>query len=362
MRKIGVVGLGYWGPNIVRNLSRLVEGEDIIACDISAERLGHIRSLFPHVGVTDSLEAVLSHPEVDAVILATPVPTHYPLARRALEAGKHVLVEKPLADGSELAEELVALAEERGVALLTGHTFLFSPAVIEVKRLIDEGVLGDIHYIHSSRVNLGIHQAETSVIWDLAPHDFSILFWWLGEEPARVSACARDSLNRGVPDVAFVDLEFPSGWVANAHLSWLAPTKVRRMTVVGSKRMVLYEDTNAEEPVKVYDKGVSLEPHEDFGQYRLTYRTGDVVSPRIGTTEPLHDEIAHFLECAATGATPRGGRDLPIWTVKAIEAAEASSGNGGSMVELSEVRHLRRGSVSPRFDPEPLVVAAPNRF
>lgn len=342
MRKIAVVGLGYWGPNLVRNLCRLRDVADVVACDRALDRLSRIRDSHPHVALTDSFDEVLGRDDIEAVVLATPVPTHYPLAKQALEAGKHVLVEKPLADGIGWAEELVEIATARGLVLMTGHTFLYSPPVVTVKRLIDEGVLGDIHYIHSSRVNLGIHQADSSVIWDLAPHDFSIIFWWLGEHPTAVSACAQDSLRRGVPDVAFVDLQFGSGRLANVHLSWLAPTKVRRMTVVGSKRMVLYEDTNPEEPVKVYDKGISLEPHEDYGQYRLSYRTGEIVSPRIDTTEPLQEELGHFISCIEEGGEPRGGIDLPVAIVRAIEAAEASIGRGGPMVDPAEVRRFPR--------------------
>lgn len=342
MGKTAVVGLGYWGPNLLRNLCKLRDVSDVIACDRSPERLAHVRQNFPQIALTDSFDEVLERSDVESVVFATPVSTHYPLAKAALMAGKHVLVEKPLADGIGWAEELIEIAQEKGVVLMTGHTFLFSPPVVAVKEMIDAGVIGDIHYIQSSRVNLGIHQADSSVIWDLAPHDFSIIFWWLGETPTGVSACAQDSLRRGVPDVAFVDLQFGSGRMANCHLSWLAPTKMRRMTIVGSKRMVLYEDTNLEEPIKVYDKGINLEPHEDYGQYRLTYRTGEIVSPRIGSSEPLHQEVAHFLECVATGSAPRGGADLPVSIVRAIEAAEASCGRGGHMVDPDLVRRYPR--------------------
>lgn len=336
--RVAVVGLGYWGPNIARNLCKLLPSNHVVGCDLVPERLEAARLNTPQIELTDSFEGVLARDDVDAVVLATPVPSHYPMARQALEAGKHVLVEKPLADGIGPAEELTALAASKDLVLMTGHTFLFSPPVVAIKQLIEDDVLGDIHYVQSSRVNLGIHQAESSVIWDLAPHDFSIIFWWLDEYPESISSCARDSLQRNVPDVAFVDLLFGSGRVANAHLSWLAPTKVRRMTVVGSKRMVLYEDTNPQEPVKVFDMGVDLEPHEDFGQYKLTYRTGDVVSPRMEAVEPLQQELAHFLECITNGTEPRGGRDLPVAIVRALAAADASAGRGGHMVSPDDVR------------------------
>lgn len=363
MGKTAVVGLGYWGPNLLRNLCKLRDVSDVVACDRSPERLMHVRQNFPQIALSDSFDELLERADITSVVFATPVSTHFPLAKAALEAGKHVLVEKPLADGIGWAEELVDIAKAKGLVLMTGHTFLFSPPVVAVKELIDSGVIGDIHYIQSSRVNLGIHQADSSVIWDLAPHDFSIIFWWLGETPAGVSACAQDSLRRGVPDVAFVDLQFASGRMANCHLSWLAPSKLRRMTIVGSKRMVLYEDTNLEEPIKIYDKGISLEPHEDYGQYRLTYRTGEIVSPRIGSSEPLHQELSHFLDCIETGCEPRGGADLPISIVRAIEAAEASCGRGGHMVNPENVRRYpRRGENSPpkasRVGGE-LILAAP---
>jgi predicted dehydrogenase len=362
--RIAVVGLGYWGPNILRNLAKLADPADLIACDNSPERLAHAGALAPGVELEPDFDVVLARPDVDGIVLATPIASHHALAGRALLAGKHVLVEKPLADSVGRAEELTALAQARRLVLMTGHTFLFSPPVMLVKQLVDDGVLGEIHYMQSSRVNLGIHQADASVIQDLAPHDFSIIFWWLSEAPVAVSACAQDSLGRGVPDVAFIDLEFGSGKVANVQLSWLAPTKVRRMTVVGSRRMVLYEDTNSEEPVKIYDKGVDLEAagQEDFGSYRLTYRTGDIVSPRVSAMEPLQAELSHFLECIAGDAEPRGGAELPLSVVRAIEAAEASWARGGRMVELDEIRRYRRPRSLPQrrrptHAPEPVPLA-----
>ena len=254
--KVAVVGLGYWGPNLVRNLHTVDGCTSVVVCDTDEARVKSVQGNYPAVVGTCSYDQVLADPEVTAVIIATPVATHADLATRALEAGKSVLVEKPLAASAADASRLIQLARENRVLVMAGHTFLYSPPVRTVSRLLQQGQVGVPLYVQSSRVNLGIHQSDVSVLWDLAPHDLSILFEWLQEQPAQVSAIGRTSFG-GSPDVAFIDLAFPSGCIANLHLSWLAPTKLRRTTLVGTRRMVVYEDTNPEEPVKVYDKGVT---------------------------------------------------------------------------------------------------------
>ncbi|MBV8943615.1 MAG: Gfo/Idh/MocA family oxidoreductase, partial [Solirubrobacterales bacterium] len=291
---IAVIGLGYWGPNLLRVLGDNLEAEVRWICDLDRERLAKYRRRHPGARVTTRLERVLRDPEVDAVIIATPVHTHYTLAAQALRAGKHVFVEKPLAPSSELADELAQLAGERDRILMCGHTFLYSPPVRAVKRMIEAGTLGDIFFISSSRVNLGLHQRDVSVIWDLGPHDFSILLYWLSELPRRVRAVGRDSIVKGIADVAFVAMDFASGIVANVELSWLAPSKLRRTVLVGSERMVIYDD-GAPEPVRVFDRGVVYRDPETFGEYHLSYRSGDVVSPRIETYEPLGLELGDFV-------------------------------------------------------------------
>ena len=300
---VAVVGLGYWGPNLLRVLGDNVDARVRWICDLDPERLGKYRRRYPSARVTTRIERVLADPAVDAVIIATPVDTHYDLAGRALEAGKHVFVEKPLAPSSELADELAVMAAERDRILMCGHTFLYSPPVRAIKRMISEGKLGDIYFISSSRVNLGLHQRDVSVIWDLGPHDFSILLYWLSEMPTSVRAIGRDSIVKGIADVAFVTMTFASGIIANIELSWLAPSKLRRTVLVGSERMAIYDD-GAPEPVRLFDRGVVYRDPETFGEYHLSYRSGDVISPKIESYEPLGLELADFVEC-----DPLGGDD-----------------------------------------------------
>jgi predicted dehydrogenase len=318
---VGVVGLGYWGPNLVRVLHELAEAELVAVCDLDTVRLAKIRRRYPAVRCTTSYEDLLADDSIDAVALATPVSTHHPLAMRALKVGKHVFVEKPLAASSAEAEEMIALAGDCDLVLMPGHTFLYSPPVNVVKDLIDSGELGDIYFISTSRVNLGLHQSDVSVLWDLGPHDFSILRYWLEENPEHVSAMARACVVPGTPDVAFVNLAYPSGTVAHVELSWLAPSKLRRTAVVGSEKMVVYDDTS-NEPVRIFDSGVSLPDPATFGEYKLTYRTGDIVSPAISAVEPLALELRDFCHSISDGVIPRSGALLGGDVVRTIEVVE----------------------------------------
>ena len=334
--RIAVVGLGYWGPNLVRNLHELPEAEVSYVCDGRAEPLEAIRRRYPAIGVTRSYDAVLNNPMIDAVAIATPVSTHFELAARALEAGKHVFVEKPLAGSSAEARELIDLAQALGLVLMPGHTFLYSPPVDAIRGLISSGELGDIYFISTSRVNLGLHQADVSVVWDLGPHDFSILRYWLGETPSHVTALSRGCVIPSIPDVTFINLEFPSAAIAHVELSWLAPSKLRRTTVVGSQKMVVYDDTSTE-PVRVFDSGVDLPNPETFGEYRLTYRTGDILSPQIAAAEPLYLEMSDFCKAIRTGGVPRSSAELGLQVVRIIEAVDASLAADGSRVAVDDV-------------------------
>jgi predicted dehydrogenase/protoporphyrinogen oxidase len=331
--RIAVVGLGYWGPNLVRNLAELSAFEITHLCDLRQEVLEAVQGRYPHAQTTTRFEEILRDDAVDAVAIATPVSTHYPLAMSALQAGKHAFVEKPLAGSSEEVRELIALAEENERVLMPGHTFLYSPAVTTIKTLIDSGELGEIYFVSSSRVNLGLHQPDASVVWDLGPHDFSILRYWLGELPAEVSALSRSCLLPSVPDVCFINLKYASGTVAHVELSWLSPSKLRRTAIVGSKKMVVYDDT-ANESVRIFDSGATLPDPETFGEYRLSYRTGDIVSPRIDATEPLSLELTDF------GAAIRGERalvsspEVGLDVVRTVEAVDLSLAEGGRPVEV----------------------------
>lgn len=321
--KIGLVGLGYWGPNLMRVLSEM-EGVSVTkVCDVDRTRLARTQRRYPAVATTQFFDDLCEDPELDAIVIATPIFTHHELTTRSLEAGKHTLVEKPLAPSVEEAEELHDLAGDRGRVLMCGHTFLYSPAVRAVKDLIDRGELGDIYFISASRVNLGLHQQDVSVVWDLAPHDFSILRYWLGETPERLTAMGRDSIVPGIPDVAFIDMAFPSGILAHVELSWLAPSKLRRTVVVGSKKMVVYED-GSPEPLRVFDQGVVYQDPETFGQYHLSYRTGNIVSPRLEALEPLALELQDFVRAMRTGSEPTASTDIARDVVGMIEWAEGS--------------------------------------
>jgi predicted dehydrogenase len=334
--RVAVVGLGYWGPNLVRNLNEIDEAELVVVCDLDGERLDRIGHRYPAVRKTTSYETILQDSEVDAVVIATPVSTHARLGMDAIAAGKHVFIEKPLAASSTEALELAAAARAAGVMIMPGHTFLYSPPVIAIHDLIAAGDLGDLLFISSSRVNLGLHQSDISVVWDLAPHDFSILHYWLGETPTHASATARACIVPSIPDVAFINLEYASGTIAHVELSWLAPSKLRRTTIVGSKKMVVYDDTS-NEPVRVFDSGVMPREPTSFGEYQLTYRTGDIISPHIAPLEPLFQQLQDFCQAIRLGSTPRSSIALGLDVVQMMEAVDRSLAQRGARVEVADV-------------------------
>jgi predicted dehydrogenase len=332
--RIAQVGLGYWGPNLARNLATVDGGELVMLCDANAERLGKMGRQVPSARQVTDFADVLADAGVDAVVLATPVDTHFELARRALEAGKHVLVEKPLATTSAECETLIELADTRGLRLMVGHVFLFNAAVQKVKEYIDGGELGELYYVYSQRLNLGQVRSDVNAMWNFAPHDLSILCHWLGREPTAVRAHGHSYIQPGVEDVVFMNLDFPGGIGANIHISWLDPLKVRRMTVVGSEKMVVYDDVSADAKVIVYDRGVtkrlkdrseaSLGAYRSYGEFQLLLRAGDVLIPKVDFTEPLKLECQHFVDCIRTGATPLADGRQGLMVVRALEAAQRS--------------------------------------
>jgi predicted dehydrogenase len=333
---IVVVGYGYWGPNIVRNVMERAEFELIALCERDATAAARFSQRFPGVPVSTDLDALLEDPRVQAVSIATPPSTHYTLARRALEAGRHVLVEKPLATTSRDAEMLVELAESLEVVLMPGHTFLYSPPVNKVRDLITSGELGEIYFVTSARMNLGLYQSD-GVINDLAPHDLSILQYWLDTSVTDVTASGRSIFQATVPETAFVTLTYGDGPTANVQVSWLAPRKVRHMVVVGSRRMVLYDDTASDDVVRVYDRGLDreLERPENFGEYQLVYRSGDMVAPHIPAGEPLALELKDFAEAIREGRVPRSHARLGLEVVRVMEAANASLQRAGDPVRIA---------------------------
>jgi predicted dehydrogenase len=333
--RIGVIGFGYWGPNLARNLAELPEYELAAICDPRPEALAAGARRYPAARSVLSVEEILGDDSIDAVAISTPVRTHYHLARAALEAGKHVFVEKPLAASSAEVRDLMARATDAALVLMPGHTFLYSPPVRTIKELITNGELGDIYFISSSRVNLGLHQTDVSVVWDLGPHDFSILRYWLDELPAQVSAVSRACIIPENPDVAFIALSYPSGTLVHSEVSWLAPSKLRRTALVGSEKMVVYDDTS-NEPVRIFDSGASLPDPGSFGEYQLSYRTGEIVSPRLAATEPLALEFQNFAAAIVDGEQLVSSPELGLDVIRTIEAVDRSLLNGGVPVPLDD--------------------------
>ncbi len=334
MANVAVIGAGYWGPNLVRNLVENPLCTGVTVCDTMAEKIDRIRRRYPGVRFTQEAAEVFADPAIDAVMIATPPRTHYELAREALRHGKHAFIEKPFTLSTATAEELIALAKRHGRVLMVGHTFEYSPPVRKIKEIIDSGDLGEIFYLSATRVNLGLHQKDSSVVWDLAPHDLSMFLYWLGEVPSEVMATGKDFVQPGIPDVAFIFMRFASGAIAHIQVSWLAPSKLRRTTIVGSSKMLVYDDTQNLEQVKIFDKGVHYRDPDTFGEYQLSYRAGDIVSPKIDTFEPLQAEVTDFLESIHTGRQPGVNGERGLRVVRVLEAVEKSLSNSGHVEYL----------------------------
>ena len=335
--RIGVVGCGYWGPNHIRVFSALrgLGARMVLAADREAARREHIAGLYPWVRLEIEAEAVLDSPDVDAVVIATPVHTHYEFARRALAAGKHVLVEKPFVTEVEQGQHLIDVAGRNGRVLMTGHTFEYTAAVNKMRDMLAEGMLGDVLYVRSERVNLGLFQKDINVLWDLAPHDVSILIYTLQRVPTHVAATGSAHVTRGVEDVVILTMEFGPAVMANVIVSWLDPRKVRQMTVVGNRKMLVYDDLSANEKIRIYDKGVEGPKHYDsFGEFQYSYRYGDIVTPMLKEAEPLRVECEHFLDCIRRGATPRSSGESGLQVTRVLAAAQRSLRNSGARVAV----------------------------
>ncbi len=336
--RVGVIGVGYWGPNLVRNFASLPNTQCAWAVDLDEERLSHMQGLYPALQVSRNASDAIEDPSVDAIVLATPVDKHEEIAVRALNHGKHVFVEKPMATTVDECHRMIAAAERNGKVLMVGHTFLYNSVVRRIRQLIEEGELGEIFYINMTRVNLGLFREDVNVVWDLAPHDISILGYLLDSHPLKVHATGNAFVQPGIEDVAFVDLEYPGSVRAHLHVSWLDPNKIRRVTVVGSRKMLVYDDTSNLEKLRVYDKGVTKMPHYDsFGEFHLSYRYGDIVLPRIEEAEPLKTEAQHFLECIREGKNPLSDGANGLKVVEVLEAACRSISDGGAAIELNGV-------------------------
>jgi predicted dehydrogenase len=321
--KVGVIGLGYWGPNLMRSILSFGDIE-VVGCEKNEGRLEEVRKIFPNATYVKDYDKLLDDDEVKAVLVSTPVCTHYSIAKDSLERGKDVFVEKPLTESSPKAMELIDLAAEKKCVLMVGHIFEYNDAVIKISDIIKNDEVGELQYITSTRVNLGIHRKDVNVLWDLAPHDLSIIFKWVDSEPISVATMAKASVVDGLPDVAFVQLAFDCGMIADIQVGWLAPSKVRETIIVGSKKMIVYNETNPREKVKIYNSGVDFEDPHDYGEFLLSYRSGDIHSPTLSNREPLRIEMEHFLKCVRERKKPLTDGYSALRVIKAIEMAEKS--------------------------------------
>ena len=334
---IGLVGLGYWGPNLLRNFVQLDGSEVKICCDLDGDKLRHAKAQYPYVETTDDYEMLLRHPEIKAVVIATSAATHYKLAKQAILQGKHVLVEKPLTLDISQAKELVHLAQQNGSKLMVGHLMEYHPAVEKLKDMLQDHELGEIYYLYSQRVNLGKIRRDENALWSFAPHDLSMIMYLMGSEPVNVSARGQAYLQDGIEDVVFLNLMFPGKAMAQIQLSWLDPHKIRRTTIVGSEKMVVFDDMNTTEMIRVYNKGVVNNPeYSSFGE-SLTLRFGDIRIPYIKIVEPLRLECQHFIDCIRDNTQPRSdGRD-GLRVVRVLQAAQESMDKGGTPVMLEDI-------------------------
>ena len=333
MINVGVIGYGYWGPNIVRNFSS-IEGAEVKAiCDMNEQSLNRARKMYPNIPTTQSCEEVLNATNIDAVAVITPVSTHYDLAKRALENGKHVFVEKPFTATIAQAEELIELAERKKLTIMVDHTFIFTGAVRKIKRLIEEKTLGDLYYYDSSRVNLGLFQSDVNVIWDLAPHDFSVMDFLIDEKPSAVSACGKAHVN-GLEDTAYITVHFDNNMIAHFNVNWLSPVKMRTTLIGGEKKMLVWNDLEADEKIRIYDKGVSVTNRESSYNLRVSYRSGDMHAPKVDQVEALRHETEYFLTCLTTGARPENDGHAGLRIVRLLDACNQSMKQGGRSVNL----------------------------
>lgn len=334
--KIGVIGYGYWGPNLVRNFSEVSGSQVVAVCDLRADALAKVRARYPTIKATSEYQELISDPEVDAIAIATPVSTHFDLALQALQAGKHVLVEKPITSTAEQALCLIEEAERKGRILMVDHTFVYTGAVRKIHELVDQGQLGDLYYYDSVRVNLGLFQRDVSVIWDLAVHDFAIMDFVFRSKPIAISATGISHVQGQPENVAYLTLFFENNLIAHIHVNWLAPVKVRRTLIGGSQKMIVYDDIEPSEKIKVYDKGITVNGNtENIYKMLIGYRTGDMWSPQLDITEALRTEALHFIDCIETGKNPITGGESGLRVVSMLEAATVSMCNQGHPVELN---------------------------
>jgi predicted dehydrogenase len=332
--RVGVIGYGYWGPNLARNFNEISTSELIVIADQKEEQLNRARAKYPDIALTKDYKDLFNM-DLDAVIVSTPPKTHHPIAKDCLAHNLHVLVEKPMTLNSRDAEDIIEMANAKSLILMVGHIFQYNSAVVEMKKYIDSKELGDLYYIDTARLNLGLFQRDLNVLWDLAPHDISILLYLLDQTPVSVSAHGMTCVTKGVIDVAYLNIFFPNDLQTSIHVSWLDPCKVRRVTVVGSKKMAVYNDLGIDGKIKIYDKGVDAPDYTDsFGEFQYAYRSGDINIPSFRFVEPLREECQHFIDCIANKNEPRSSGLNGLHTIKILEAAERSLSNGSNREDI----------------------------
>lgn len=333
-----MVGCGYWGPNLIRNFNSLSDCKVTFACDLNKDRLAHLKKLYQNLALTDRFEDLVESTEIDAIAIATPVSSHYGLAKKALIKGKHVFIEKPMASTSDQCKELNKLAEEKNLTILVGHTYLYSSPVREIKKIVNSSDFGSLLYISAQRLNLGLFQKDINVAWDLAPHDLSIILYVMGSMPEAVNCQGKAHYQNGIEDVTNMSLIFDNGGFATIQSSWLDPNKVRRMAFVGKKKMLLFDDNEPLEKIKIYDKRVEVPPHYDtYAEFHYSYHYGDMYTPYISQVEPLKMECEHFLSCIMNGAEPLTSGKQGLEVIQILEASNASLKNGGAKVYIQDI-------------------------
>ncbi len=339
MFNVAVVGCGYWGPNLIRNLYSLPDCKVKLVCDSDEKRLEHMKVLYPGVGTTTRYEDIVNNQDIDAVFIATPVRFHFEMARKSLQANKHTFIEKPMATSVKECVTLVNLAEKQGLTLMIGHTFIYSSPVRKIKDIINSGDLGEIMYIGSRRLNLGLYQQDINVTWDLAPHEISIILYVLNEDPLYVNCQGKAHITKNIEDITNMTIDFNNGGFATIQSSWLDPNKVRETKFVGTRKMLVYDDLEPNEKIKVYDKRVDAPPHYDtFAEFQFSYHYGDMYAPYISQVEPLKVECQHFLDCIKSGSEPDSSGKDGLKVVQVLEASSKSLANGGSKVKI-ELNH-----------------------
>ncbi len=332
--KVAVIGVGYWGPNLIRNFLSLNEVSNVIACDCDEALLGKMRSRFIGIETETDYEKVLERSDVQIVAIATPVSTHFEIAKKSLLAGKHCWIEKPMTHNVQEAEELIALAEEKKLKLFVDHTFIYTGAVRKMKEIISSGRLGDLYYFDSVRVNLGIFQHDVNVVWDLAPHDLSIMDYLIGKKPLAVSAVGTCHVGNDLADIAYITLQFENDFISHLHVNWLAPVKVRKILIGGTKSMIVFDDMENSDKLKIYDTGIEIDNREGLYETLVQYRTGDMLSPKLNQTEALTVATQHFIDCVLNDKTPITDGVAGLNVVRILEATSASINNNGKFIAI----------------------------